>query len=54
MNLHTCDKFQKGIGDIFTSFQRDFLKLYRIGLYKTIFHSDDEGDFKMLVKSGMF
>ena len=49
--MHTCDKFQKGIGEIFLSFQGGFSKMYRI--YRTILNSDG-GDFEMLVKSGMF
>ena len=48
---HTCDKFQKGIREIFLSFQEGFSKMYRI--YKKILNSD-EGDFEILVKSGMF
>ena len=48
---HTCDKLQKGIREIFLSFQGAFSKLYRI--YRKILNSD-EGDFEILVKSGMF
>ena len=50
-NLHTCDKFQKGIREIFISFQGGLSKTYRI--YRKILNSD-EGDFEILVKSGMF
>ena len=28
--LHTCDKFQKGIREIFLSFQGELSKMYRI------------------------
>ena len=45
---HTCDKLQKGVREIFLSFQGGFSKIYR-----KIFTSD-EGDFEILVKSGMF
>ena len=48
---HTCDKLQKGIREIFLSFQGGFSKIYRI--YRKILNSD-EGDFEILVKSGMF
>ena len=48
---HTCDKLQKGIREIFLSFQGGFSKMYRI--YRKILNSD-EGDFEILVKSGMF
>ena len=48
---HTCDKLQKGIREIFLSFQGGFSKMYRI--YRKIFNSD-EGDFEILVKSGIF
>ena len=48
---HTCDKFQKGIREIFISFQGGLSKTYRI--YRKILNSD-EGDFGILVKSGMF
>ena len=51
LEIHTCDKFQKGIREIFLSFQGGFSKMY--GIYRKILHSD-EGDFKILVKSGMF
>ena len=49
--MHTCDKLQKGIREIFLSFQGGFSKMYRI--YRKILNSD-EGDFEILVKSGMF
>ena len=48
---HTCDKLQKGIREIFLAFQEGFSKVYRI--YRKILNSD-EGDFEILVKSGMF
>ena len=48
---HTCDKFQKGIREIFLSFQGGLLKMFRI--YRKILNSD-QGDFQILVKSGMF
>ena len=48
---HTCDKLQKGIREIFLSFRGGFSKMYRI--YRKILNSD-EGDFEILVKSGMF
>ena len=48
---HTCDKLQKGIRKIFLSFQGGFSKMYRI--YRKILNSD-EGDFEILVQSGMF
>ena len=51
MFIHTCDKLQKGIREIFLSFQGGFSKMYRI--YRKILNSD-EGDFEILVKSGMF
>ena len=44
-------KFQRGIGEIFPSFQRGLWKMYRI--YRKIHHAD-EGDFKLSVKSGEF
>ena len=49
--MHTCDKFQKGIRDIFLSFQGGLSKMYRI--YRKNLNSD-EGDFEVLVKRGMF
>ena len=49
--MHTCDKFQKGIREIFLSFQGGLLKLYRT--YRKILNSDQK-DFQVLVKSGMF
>ena len=51
MPEHTCVKFQKGIREIFLSFQGGFSKMYRI--YRKILNSG-EGDFDILVKSGMF
>ena len=48
---HTCKKLQKGIREIFLSFQGGFSKMYRI--YRKILNSD-KGDFEILVKSGMF
>ena len=48
---HTCDKLQKGTREIFLSFQGGFSKMYRID--RQILNSD-EGDFEILVKSGMF
>ena len=48
---HTCDKLQKGISEIFLSFQGGFSKMYRI--YRKILNSD-ERDFEFLVKNGMF
>ena len=48
---HTCGKLQKGIREIFLSFQGGFSKMYRI--YRNILNSD-EGDFEILVKSGLF
>ena len=49
--IHKCDEFQKGIREIFLSFQGGLSKMYRI--YSKILNSG-EGDFKILVKSGMF
>ena len=46
---HTCDKFQKGIREIFLSFQGGFSKMYRI--HKKILNPD-EGGFEILIKSG--
>ena len=48
---HTCDKLQRGIREIFLSFQGGFSKNYRI--FRKILNSD-EGDLEILVKSGMF
>ena len=48
---HTCDKLQKGIREIFLSFQGGFSKMN--GIYRKILNSN-EGDFEILVKSGMF
>ena len=48
---HTCDNLQKGIREIFLSFQGGFSKMYR--MYRNILNSD-EGGFEILVKSGMF
>ena len=48
---HTCDKLQKGIREIFLSFQGGFSNMYRI--YRKLLNSD-EGDFEILVKRGMF
>ena len=48
---YTCVKLQKGIREIFLSFRGGFSKMYRI--YRNILNSD-EGDFEILVKSGMF
>ena len=48
---HTCDKFQRGIRELFLSFPGGFLKLY--GIYENILHSF-RGDFKILVKSDIF
>ena len=48
---HTGGTLQKGIREIFLSFQGGFSKMYRI--YRKILNSD-EGDFEILVKSGMF
>ena len=45
------EEFQKGIRKILFLFQGGFSKMYRI--YRKILNSD-EGDFKILVKSGMF
>ena len=39
---HRCDKFQKGIREIFLLFQGGLSKMYRI--YRKILYSD-EGDF---------
>ena len=44
----TCGKFQKGIREIFLSFQWSLSKMYRI--YRKILNSD-EGDFEILLKS---
>ena len=41
MHCHTRDKFQKGIREIFFSFQGGLSKMYRI--YRKILNSD-EGD----------
>ena len=49
---HTCDKFQKGIREIFVSFQGGLSKMYRI-YYRNILNSD-KGGFEILVKSVMF
>ena len=51
VKYHIRDKFQKGIREIFISFQGGLSKMYRI--YRKILNSD-EGDFEILVKSGMF
>ena len=51
MQTHTCDKLQRGIREVFLSFPGGFWKMYRI--YKKILHSFP-GDFKILVKSGIF
>ena len=48
---HTCDKLQKGIREISFHFKAVFQKMYRI--YRKILNSD-EGDFEILVQSGMF
>ena len=48
---HSCDKFQRGIREVFLSFPGGFSKMYRI--YKNILHSFP-GDFKILVKSDIF
>ena len=48
---HTCNKFQKGIREIFISVQGGLSKMY--GIYRKILNSD-EGDFKIMVKSGIF
>ena len=44
-NLHTCDKFKKGIREVFFSFQGGFSKLYR--MYRKIYNSV-QGDFLIL------
>ena len=51
LTQHTCDKFQKGIREIFLSFQGGLSKMYRI--YRNILNSD-EIDFELLLKGGMF
>ena len=43
--LHTCDKFEKGIREVFFSFQGDFSKMYRI--YRKIVTSF-QGDLLIL------
>ena len=43
--MHTCDKFKKGIKEIFFSFQGAFSKMYRI--YRKIVNSF-QGDFLIL------
>ena len=43
--FHTCDKFTKGIREVFFSFQGGFSKMYRI--YKKIVNSF-QGDFLIL------
>ena len=48
---HTCAMFQKGIQEIFLSFQGGLSKMYRI--YRKILNSHEE-DSEILVKSGMF
>ena len=48
--MHTCDKFQKGIREIFLSFHGGLTKIYSI--YRKILNSD--GSFKILVKNSMF
>ena len=53
---HTYDiihviKFQRSIREIFLSYQGGWRKMYRT--YKKILHSD-QGDFKILEKSGIF
>ena len=48
---YTCDKLQNGIREIFLLFQGGFPKMYRI--YRKKLNSV-EGDFEILVKSGMF
>ena len=49
--MHTCDKFQKGIREIFLSFQGGLSKKHTI--YRKNLNSD-EGDFEIAVKSIMF
>ena len=49
---HTCDKFQKGIREIFLPFQGGLSKMYKIKLRKLL--NSDERDFQVLVKSGIF
>ena len=50
-NTYTCDKFQRGIREIFISFQGSLSKMYRI--CRKILNLD-EGDFKILLKSASF
>ena len=45
LSIHTCDKFKKGIKEIFFSFQGAFSKMYRI--YRKIVNSFQE-DFLIL------
>ena len=45
ITLHTCDKFKKGISEVFFSFQGGFSKMYRI--YREIINSN-QGDFLVL------
>ena len=42
---HTCDKFKKGIREVFFSFQGGFSKMYRI--YRKFLNSF-QGDFLIL------
>ena len=43
--MHTCDKFEKGIREVFFSFQGGFSKMYRT--YRKIVNSH-QGDFLIL------
>ena len=49
--LHTCDKFQRGIREIFLSFQWGLWKMYRI--YKNIFH-EHQGNLRIWGKTTTF
>ena len=48
---HAFDKFERGIREIFLSYQRGLWKMHRID--NKILHSE-EGDFRILVKNGIY
>ena len=49
--VHTCDNFQKGIREVFFSFQGGLSNMYGINRVNL---TSDEGDFEISVKSCMF
>ena len=50
-HIHTCEKFQKDIREIFLSFQEGLSKCTE---YAGKVLDSDEQDFEILVESGMF